>query len=310
LSRSLVGFLLALTVVGACADSPDEATSVPSDAPSDAESATPSVAPTASATPMASPSPTSTPHALLTGTYLALGDSLAVGVGATAPADFGYVGRLFASLRGDDDDAPLRTVALRNLAVGGETSESMIAGGQLAAAVQAITAAEPPVALVTLDIGGNDLLRLLATETCQSAPLAQECLALLAGALESFEANYRRIVGDVATALDEHAPDARLAVMTYFNPFSGTDAAYEAAAELALLGTDGRVDCDAVSDQARGMNDIIACVGEELNATPVDIGPAFRGLGLELTHIGAEDIHANDRGYEVIAEAFLDALRR
>ena len=98
--------------------------------------------------------------------------------------------------------------------------------------------------------------------------------------------------------------------MTYFNPFSGTDASLEAAAELALLGTDGRLDCSADDPDARGMNDIIACRARELGAVAVDVHPAFTGLGLELTHIASEDIHANDLGYEVIAEAFLAALER
>jgi lysophospholipase L1-like esterase len=204
----------------------------------------------------------------------------------------------------------VRVATLRNLAVSGETTTSMIRDGQLVAALDAIRVADPPVALVTLDIGGNDLLGLLNTEACASAPQGPDCQRLLALALVDFEANYRQIVGELAAALADHAPDARLSVMTYFNPFSGTDAAYEAASDLALLGTDGRLDCEADESAARGMNDIIACVGEEHDAIAVDVQPRFVELGLELTHIGAEDIHANDRGYEVIAEAFLEALRR
>jgi hypothetical protein len=96
--------------------------------------------------------------------------------------------------------------------------------------------------------------------------------------------------------------------MTYFNPFSGTDATHEAAAELALLGADRAIDCDRAGAAYRGMNDVIACVGEELGATVVDVHPRFEGLGLELTHIGSDDIHANDFGYEVIANAFLEVL--
>ncbi len=46
------------------------------------------------------------------GTYLALGDSLAVGVGATRPAELGYVARIGASI------APASTV---NVAISGET---------------------------------------------------------------------------------------------------------------------------------------------------------------------------------------------
>jgi lysophospholipase L1-like esterase len=229
-------------------------------------------------------------------------------VGATRPDETGYVARLYQAL--SQPGAVPHATALRNLAVGGETSTSMIRDGQLVEAVDAIARADPPIALVTLDIGGNDLLRLLGTDVCAADPLGSDCLQLLALTLADFEANYRQILGELMTALDESAPVARLAVMTYFNPFSGTDASHEAAGEVALLGVDGRVDCDADDPDARGMNDIIACVGEALGAVPVDIEPAFAGLGLELTHIASEDIHANDRGYEVIADAFLAALER
>jgi lysophospholipase L1-like esterase len=231
-----------------------------------------------------------------------------VGAGATRPNERGYVARLYRALSASD--AVPRALQLRNLAIGGETSTSMIAGGQLAAAVDAIGSAQPPVVLVTLDIGGNDLLGLLRTEACTADPLGAECLQLLAQTLAEFETNYRHILTELTDALDESARDATLSVMTYFNPFSGTDASLETAAELALLGTDGRLDCDAGSSEARGMNDIITCVGEELRAVTVDVEPAFAGLGLELTHIGNEDIHANDRGYEVIADLFVRALER
>lgn len=262
----------------------------PSDRPSEVrEFATPS----AEATGASVPSPDSG------GTYIALGDSLAVGVGASAPARNGYVGRVASALPG---------LTLRSLAIGGETSSSFIAGGQLALAIDAIEGADPAAALVTLDIGGNDLLRLLWTEPCASSPASDGCRQLVLTTVMQFEENYRRIVADLTEALARRAPSARLAVVTYFNPFSGTDAAHESAADLALLGTDGVIDCERAGVTDRGMNDVIACVGQEAGAVVVDVHPAFAGLGLELTHVGSDDIHANDRGYEVIADAIVDAL--
>ena len=267
-----------------------------------------SAQPTASSlvTPSPEPTPTATPEPVA-GTYLALGDSLAVGVGATAD-EAGYVSRIGSALAASEGGPMVATV--RNIAVSGETSESMIRGGQLRDALAAIAQADAPVALVTLDIGGNDLLALLRTDACAADPLGPTCLGMLAATLDRFEANYRRIVADLVDALEQHAPGATLAVMTYFNPFSGTDASHEAAADLALLGGDGRLDCETSEPDARGMNDVIACVGAELGAVVADVQPAFVGLGLELTHIGSEDIHANDRGYEAIAEVFLAALAR
>ena len=284
------------------------ACSAPEDASPFGATLTASPSPTATVSASATPSPSPSPSPAASGTYLALGDSLAVGVGATRRDETAYVARLYRSLA-RPGSAP-RATALRNLAVSGETSTSMIRDGQLVEAVDAIAGADPPIVLVTLDIGGNDLLRLLGTDACAADPLGSDCLQLLALTLTDFEANYRQILGELMSALDESAPSARLAVMTYFNPFSGTDASREAAGQVALLGVDGRLDCDADDPRARGMNDIIACVGEELGAVAVDIQPAFVGLGLELTHIASEDIHANDRGYEVIADAFVTALER
>lgn len=299
----VVAALAAVLLMSACTGADDQLRTGGVSSPEPAAPDTPS--PTATArptpTPLASPPPTA-------GTYLALGDSLAVGVGATQPDATGYVALIHRALVGPE--ATPRVGTLTNLAVSGETSASMIAGGQLAAALNAIAVAQPPVALVSLDIGGNDLLRLLGTEVCATDPVGAECLQLLALTLTEFDANYRQIVTALVERLATHAPDARLAVMTYFNPFSGTDAAYEAAGELALLGADGLVDCAAADPQARGMNDIIACLAPELGAVPVDIQPRFAGLGLELTHIGSEDIHANDAGYAVIAAAFVEALRQ
>jgi hypothetical protein len=98
--------------------------------------------------------------------------------------------------------------------------------------------------------------------------------------------------------------------MTYFNPFAGTDARYEAAGELARLGSDLRVDCDVEPPSARGMNDIIVCLAMQHGAAVANVNRCSLGSGSNSRIIGASDIHANNRGYEVIADAFLEALSR
>src|SRR5204863_6534294 len=100
--------------------------------------------------------------------YLALGASLAVGTGATNEAAGGYVPLLFTFFsqpqHGNVD-------VLTNLAKGGETSGSMISTGQLAAALTAINNPATNVRVATLDIGGNDVLRLLRTGSpCVASP--------------------------------------------------------------------------------------------------------------------------------------------
>ena len=242
------------------------------------------------------------------GTYLALGDSLAAGVGATRPEQTGYVATLARSLAGPDATPPV--AQHQNLAISGETSDSMMSGGQLSRALAEIARADPPISLVTLDIGGNDLLALLRTSECSTDPQGEACLALLDETLEVFEENFRRIVDAIGGALRDAGSEAPLAVMTYYNPFSGTGVQFEGAGELALVGADGRVDCDARTGEAPmdGINDIIVCAGRELGAIPVDVHPAFTGRGFELTHIGFQDVHANDRGYAVIADVFVRTL--
>ena len=83
--------------------------------------------------------------------YVALGDSVSVGIGATPGRSF--VERYFAHLQ---DSANGGVDTLHNLARSAETSTSMRAsGGQLEAATAVI--GEPSdTTVVTLGIGGND----------------------------------------------------------------------------------------------------------------------------------------------------------
>lgn len=149
-------------MIGTACTSPGDPTPTPIAAPSSLRAAVATVGVTPTAAPTASPSPSPA----IAGTYLALGDSLAVGAGASERG-LGYVGRLFEALRGAE--GVLGASVLRNLAVSGETSTLMIRTGRLAGALEAIAAGDPPLSLVTLDIGGNDLLRLLGTEALPSA---------------------------------------------------------------------------------------------------------------------------------------------
>jgi acyl-CoA thioesterase I len=293
----------ALLMLMACA--PDETD--PAESP---DSATPTPVPP----PAVTPSPEPTPQEDAEGSYLALGDSLAVGVGADDPEQGGYVPLIFEAL--SEEDGPFvgerRISELWNLAVSGETSASMRDGGQLDEAQERIAQSDPPVSLVTLDIGGNDLLALVRAEPCASDPDGDPCREQIRQTLDGFERNYRLILGTLVEVADRQEHDVVVAVMTYFNPFSGTEHAYEVAGDRALLGVDGLLDCDAAdaSPEARGMNDIIACVAIELGARVVDVEPRFLGRGEQLTHILAEDIHTNDEGHREIADAFLEELER
>src|SRR4051812_28142525 len=107
------------------------------------------------------------------GVYLALGDSLAFGVGATDPAQLGYVPRLFNFFHGTAHGGVDTFV---NYSRPGETSESMISGGQLGQALADIQ--NKDVRVVTLDIGANDFLTLLQSPPCSTDPAGSPCLIL------------------------------------------------------------------------------------------------------------------------------------
>jgi len=245
-------------------------------------------------------------------TYLALGDSLAVGVGAVNPARLGYVAHVFRVARAK----PAGSVnQLTNLAISGETSSSFIgSGGQLARAVSAINEPSSDVRLVTLDIGGNDFLGLLQPgQPCAVDPTTSTCRAAVVAALATFQANYTVILSQLTVALSHDPGGERLLVMTYFNPFSGAgNLLFERAFDAVLLGSDGRIDCTAVpaADDRVGLNDLIACIGTQFGATTVDIQPLFVGRGPHLTHINDGDIHPNTAGHAAVAHAVVKVLLR
>ena len=129
--------------------------------------------------------------------YIALGDSIAEGRGATDEERLDYVG-LFNQFYAEDHDGPeiLTTYVQEN-----ETSASIMEN-QVANAVQVIGEEETDVEVVTLTIGGNDFLPLAGQEPCASNPSGLECQAVVGNALMAFSVNYPVILGELKAALD------------------------------------------------------------------------------------------------------------
>ena len=240
--------------------------------------------------------------------YVALGDSLALGTGARNEERRGYVSHVFRFARivsrGEVD-------TLANLAVGGETSGTFISDGQMAAALAAIQDPDTDTRLVTLVIGGDDLLPLLTQAPCAGDPGGVACQGVVAARLAGFAGNLPTILGSLQAVLAADPGEERLIVMTYYNPFSGTGSAFEGPVDGVLLGADGTIDCAAnATDPTKvGLNDLIGCIGPAAGATVVDVYPAFEGRGALLTHIADGDVHPNDFGHWVIAARHLRALR-
>lgn len=248
--------------------------------------------------------------------YLALGDSLALGIqptasGVLAPTNKGYVDDLYALYR-------LRRPNLRlaKLGCSGETTTSMLNGGvcaytsgtQLAEAVQFIQTHR--VVLITLSIGGDNVLHCFSLggidETC-----VQQGLAAIGPDLSQILATLRAAAGR----------DVPIAGMNYYDPFLAAWTLGSAGQALAL----------ASLEVTTILNEMLGTLYFAFQIPVADVARAYRitdftpvpGYNLPLnvllefawTWIGAAppvgpDIHPNATGYTVIAAAFARAIGR
>jgi acyl-CoA thioesterase-1 len=254
------------------------------------------------------PSPTATvagsPEAAAAPIYIALGDSLAVGDGASDPSSTAYVPQFHQYLR---QALGIPDLALMNLGHGGDTSADLINYGHVAQAVSEIQARdfdESPdndVQVVTLDIGGNDLLdlflTLVITGTCpdlETSLAKAECVNGLQDALDGLRENFDQALDELRQA----DPDLPILTADLYNPFSGSGLAFEDVAEWALEGREG-------SPVEEGLNDIIRSVAGEHGVPVADWYSAFEGKSAEF--ISPDQIHANDAGYTAMTDALIVA---
>ena len=233
--------------------------------------------------------------------YLALGDSLAAGVGASNPAVTGYVPQLYELLRQQLACQPAgrpscHSLALRNLGVGGATSTTLLAT-QLPEAVAELQARNHDrnphndVQVVTIDIGGNDLFGVVSS--CAAGP-TPECVAVIQARLQTFAANFTQILGELRAAA---GPDTVIIAMTYYNPLPSCQLASLAPlADAVLEGGPG---------VTVGLNDLIRSIAA---AHGVLVAETYGRLGPEELVGGSDCLHPNDAGYQVITEAFAAAL--
>ena len=245
--------------------------------------------------------------------YLALGDSLAIGVQPSANGDVatkqGYADDLFAVFR-----TRVRGLRLAKLGCSGETTATMIEGGvcsygegsQLAAAVNFLQTHK--VGLVTLDIGANDI------DHCISLTgIDQTCLT---NGLASVGTNLSVILAQLRNAA---APDTRIIAMNYYDPFL---AAW-------TFGPTGQALANASLQVTEGFNNLldgtyhafsipVADVAKVVPYHRLQAGALYQSsseciFDLDWTWMGAPpplgpDIHPNAIGYIVIAGAFVEKI--
>ncbi len=230
--------------------------------------------------------------------YIALGDSLSVGVGASDPGATGFVPLVHESL-GEEFE-------LLNLGRSGATSQDLLELGDLDRALDQIERrnadGDNDVRLVTLEIGGNDLLRLyfslVQTRICpdlQASLEKDECVDALDSALRNYEPN----LGTALDRLQQADPSLRIVLLTLYTPFSGL---LPVIAEVGDLALEGRPD----SRFPEGLNDIIRAQASQRQLVLVDLHPLFEGRAPEL--ISDDLIHPNDQGYRVMADAVIEVL--
>lgn len=233
--------------------------------------------------------------------YLALGDSLSEGIGATDERRRGWVALTAIGL------GP--AYELLNLGVAGDDSRELIEDGPLDRALAEIASRAGDgvpgneVAVITLEIGGNDLLDIYFDvvipgdcPTVAESLQRPECVRLLEDAL----ARYRPNLDYTLDTLQAAAPGAPIFLMTLYNPFSGGSTVLDEFGVLALEGREGTV-------FPEGLNDIIRSeAASHPGVVLVEWYPLF--IGKQREYISQDFIHPNDTGHRVMADAVLSAM--
>ena len=288
-----VAVALALT---ACGGDPEPAAS---------SAARPSATPSASA----SPSPSASGGG---GLYVALGDSLAAGYqpGGAELRDTAYPA-LTATRLGAGGDA----LTLENLGCSGETTTSLLKGGKCDfAAGSQLEQAEKllkdsdDVSLVTVDIGGNDLLRCVRG----GAQIDTACVTAGVGTVKK---NLPTILKRLKTAAGGDVP---VLVLGYYNPWlaakalnqpiKGVDAAAKAYTSLST----------AIESAAKASGTTFVGIDQAFSTndtTPTKINgrsvPKNAAAICTLTNIcTAADIHLTDEGAATVARVLAKAAQK
>ncbi|MEI6045699.1 MAG: GDSL-type esterase/lipase family protein [Chloroflexota bacterium] len=218
--------------------------------------------------------PQNTPPPGIGNEYLALGDSVAYGVGAPFSEQLGYAGVFYESYL---KAVQPNLVTYKNFAVPGETSSSFITNtsyrSQLERTLDELDTAEKAgrrISPITLTIGGNDMLEVRGKTSAEKA-----------AALERYDTNLQKILKQLVAHTKGKSD---LIVTTYYNPYAS-----------------GGKDDETVWVQR--FNEVIQKRATESQALVADFFAPIFGHEKTLTWIGTGDVHPNTPGHVVLATA-------
>jgi lysophospholipase L1-like esterase len=220
--------------------------------------------------------------------YLALGDSLAYGDQPTRDYSHGYADDVFVTLQS------LGTKQLVNMGCPGETSSTFINGGcpysntvkvayavsQLAAAISFIRQHRGHVSPVTIDIGANDVFRLMNQSACSVSTNVDSALA-------TFDTNFTTILRRLQKALGGKGD---LVTMNMYDPYEN-----QCANSLTVF---------------QSFNQHVARDAARFGVPVADIFGAFGGVTTPNLNIctytwlcSSSNIHPTTAGYSVMADS-------
>jgi lysophospholipase L1-like esterase len=248
-------------------------------------------------------------------TYLALGDSLAFGVGANDTAtdvsngDRGYAGPFATVLGGSLGGVRPNLI---DLGVSGETTTSFFQGGGgingpgsplrntnygnppqtqnalMLADIAAEKAAGHTIAAVTLQLGANDLYQVVGTPGFFSLTPAQQ-QALVLQALGTIQANDAALLTELRTLL----PSAKLVLMGYYDPYAPFLS--DPSNPLYPIAQAAHVAIPA-------LNQVIAGEAAAFGGVYVDEYSVIAGHELAYTYIASGNSHPDLAGYAAITQ--------
>lgn len=222
--------------------------------------------------------------------YLAIGDSLAFGVGASSPEQDGYVGLTAEALR-DSERFAATGLDVENVSTPGETTANLFDGpdGQMADGLAVIQsraedgAEGNEVQIISVSIGANDLLALAEPgQPCRENPGSLACRDALTATLAAVQSNLTEALQELRAA----APEAEIYVTDLYNPYSGTGDEFELIASVGVQQLNGVIR--------------VAAATPGLGVRLVSVFDYFQGRSGQW--IAQDGIHPNDDGYRVIAE--------